>query len=65
MASDSEKLDQILVELSEIKDAIVLLPTTSDIVAALNTANIPVNVKQVNSVSVKGSGTQIDPWTPL
>ena len=44
-------------------------PSASDIaaalLAALNAATIPVNIKQVNSVPIKGSGVVGDTWGPV
>ena len=44
-------------------------PSAADIAAALLTAlnatTIPVNIKQVNSVPIKGSGVVGDTWGPV
>ena len=44
-------------------------PSASDIaaalLAALNATTIPVNIKQVNSVPIKGSGVVGDTWGPV
>ena len=44
-------------------------PSASDIaaavMAALNATTIPVNIKQVNSVPIKGSGVVGDTWGPV
>ena len=44
-------------------------PSAADIAAevltALNATAIPVNIKQVNSIPIKGSGTPADPWNPI
>ena len=37
----------------------------AEVIAALNATAIPVNVAKINNVTVKGSGTAIDPWNPL
>lgn len=43
-------------------------PSASEIAAAvlsaLNSTNIPVNIKRVNDVLVGGTGTEINPWGP-
>ena len=43
-------------------------PTASEIAAAvlsaLNSTNIPVNIKRVNDILVGGTGTEINPWGP-
>lgn len=44
-------------------------PTTGEIAAAVVTAlqatTIPVNVTQVNDVTVQGAGTKLNPWQPV
>ena len=44
-------------------------PSASDIaaalLAALNATTIPVNIKQVNSIPIKGSGVVGDTWGPV
>lgn len=44
-------------------------PSASDIaaavMAALNATTIPVNIKQVNSIPIKGSGVVGDTWGPV
>ena len=44
-------------------------PSAADIaaalLAALNATSIPVNIKQVNSVPIKGSGVVGDTWGPV
>lgn len=44
-------------------------PTTGEIAAAVVTAlqatTIPVNIKQVNDVTVQGAGTKLNPWQPV
>lgn len=46
----------------------LMIPTTDQIaaavLAALNATTIPVNVKQVNSVALQGSGIPADPMRP-
>lgn len=48
---------------------VAALPSASDIaaalIAALNATTIPVNIKQVNSVHIKGSGVVGDTWGPV
>ena len=45
------------------------LPTAADnsaaVVAALQATTIPVNIKQVNDVTVQGAGTKLNPWQPV
>lgn len=44
-------------------------PSASDIaaalLAALNATTIPVDIRKVNNIQVKGSGTPADPWNPI
>lgn len=44
-------------------------PTTGEIaaavVSALQATTIPVNIKQVNDVTVQGAGTKLNPWQPV
>ena len=40
------------------------VPSTADITAALEAAILPVNVKEVNDLPIKGTGTDLDPWNP-
>lgn len=44
-------------------------PSASDIaaalIAALNATTIPVDIRKVNNIQVKGSGTPADPWNPI
>lgn len=35
------------------------------VLAALNATTIPVNIKQVNDVTVQGAGTKLNPWQPV
>ena len=35
------------------------------VVAALQETTIPVNIKQVNDVTVQGAGTKLNPWQPV
>ena len=35
------------------------------VLAALQATAIPVNIKQVNDVTIKGIGTQSNPWNPV
>ena len=35
------------------------------VLAALQSTAIPVNVKQVNDVTIKGVGTPANPWNPV
>lgn len=45
------------------------LPTAADnssaVLAALQATTIPVNIKQVNDVTVQGAGTKLNPWQPV
>ena len=47
----------------------LMIPTTEQIaaavLAALNATTIPVNIKQVNDVTVQGAGTKLNPWQPV
>ena len=35
------------------------------VLAALQATTIPVNIKQVNDVTVQGAGTKLNPWQPI
>ena len=35
------------------------------VLAALQATTIPVNIKQVNDVTVQGAGTKLNPWQPV
>lgn len=35
------------------------------LIAALNVTTIPVYIRKVNNIQVKGSGTPADPWNPI
>ena len=35
------------------------------VIAALHATTIPVNIKQVNDVTVQGAGTKLNPWQPV
>ena len=35
------------------------------VLAALQGTTIPVNIKQVNDVTVQGAGTKLNPWQPV
>ena len=35
------------------------------VVSALQGTTIPVNIKQVNDVTVQGAGTKLNPWQPV
>ena len=35
------------------------------VVTALQATTIPVNIKQVNDVTVQGAGTKLNPWQPV
>ena len=35
------------------------------VVSALQATTIPVNIKQVNDVTVQGAGTKLNPWQPV
>ena len=35
------------------------------VLAALKATTIPVNIKQVNDVTVQGAGTKLNPWQPV
>ena len=37
----------------------------SAVLAALQATTIPVNIKQVNDVTVQGAGTKLNPWQPV
>lgn len=37
----------------------------SAVVSALQATTIPVNIKQVNDVTVQGAGTKLNPWQPV
>lgn len=54
---------------ADIARIVAALPSASDIAAAvlsaLNATTIPVNIKQVNSVPIKGSGVVGDTWGPV
>lgn len=54
---------------ADIARIVAALPSASDIaaalLAALNATTIPVNIKQVNSVPIKGSGVVGDTWGPV
>ena len=54
---------------ADIARIVAALPSASDIaaalLAALNATTIPVNIKQVNSVHIKGSGVVGDTWGPV
>ena len=54
---------------ADIARIVAALPSASDIaaavMAALNATTIPVNIKQVNSVPIKGSGVVGDTWGPV
>jgi hypothetical protein len=39
--------------------------TTGEMITALNATTIPVNIKKVNDVTVKGVGTAGNPWNPV
>ncbi len=47
----------------------LMIPTTEQIaaavLAALQGTTIPVNIKQVNDVTVQGAGTKLNPWQPV
>ena len=34
-------------------------------VTALNATTIPVDIRKVNNIKVKGTGTPADPWNPI
>ena len=38
---------------------------TAAVVSALQGTTIPVNIKQVNDVTVQGAGTKLNPWQPV
>ena len=42
-----------------------LTSAPADTVAALQATTIPVNIKQVNDVTVQGAGTKLNPWQPV
>ena len=42
-----------------------VLIALDQLLAALNATTIPVNIKQVNSVPIKGSGVVGDTWGPV
>lgn len=54
---------------ADIARIVAALPSASDIaaavMAALNATTIPVNIKQVNSIPIKGSGVVGDTWGPV
>ena len=54
---------------ADIARIVAALPSASDIaaavLAALNATTIPVDIKQVNSVPIKGSGVVGDTWGPV
>lgn len=54
---------------ADIARIVAALPSASDIAAevltALNATAIPVNIKQVNSIPIKGSGVVGDTWGPV
>lgn len=54
---------------ADIARIVAALPSAADIaaavMAALNATTIPVNIKQVNSVPIKGSGVVGDTWGPV
>lgn len=54
---------------ADIARIVAALPSASDIaaalLAALNATTIPVNIKQVNSIPIKGSGVVGDTWGPV
>ena len=54
---------------ADIARIVAALPSAADIaaalLAALNATTIPVNIKQVNSVPIKGSGVVGDTWGPV
>ena len=35
------------------------------LIAARNATTIPVDIRKVNNIQVKGSGTPADPWNPI
>ena len=45
------------------------LPTAADnsaaVISGLQGTTIPVNIKQVNDVTVQGAGTKLNPWQPV
>jgi hypothetical protein len=41
------------------------VPTVAAIVTGVEAAIIPVNIKYVNDIEIKGVGTTIDPWNPV
>jgi hypothetical protein len=41
------------------------VPTVVDIVTGVEAAIIPVNIKYVNDIEIKGVGTTVDPWNPV
>lgn len=54
---------------ADIARIVAALPSASDIaaalIAALNATTIPVDIRKVNNIQVKGSGTPADPWNPI
>ena len=63
---------QVLVQASAaatvVNGAATVVPSASDnataTVAALNATTIPVNITQVNSIHIKGVGSDANPWGP-